>query len=266
MKPSGNSEEGSALLLVLWASLLLSVLLIGAVALTHQQVRLAASGRDRAQSDAVLRSALELAAYDVATIGRAASRDFPREIAIQGRRVLVEINPAGPVSDINLVDESRLVELFLRLGQGASQARTMAQRVLDWRDNDDRRRGFGAERSDYPAEWVGAPENRPFIAVSELQGVLGMSPRLVACLSASLTVFGSTPPAEDVDVVRDLSGRADGLRLAMRARFADESVNPRGLYGVALFGPQTGLPFRWVALTREGHTESQCDTAREGGE
>lgn len=261
MSGSRNSEEGSALLFVLWASVLLSVLLVGAVALTHQQVRLAASARDRAQSGAVLRSALELAAYDVATIGRAASRDFPREFAIQGRRVRVEINPAGAVFDINLVDESRLVELLTRRGQEAPQARTMAQRVLDWRDNDDRRRGFGAERGDYPTEWAGGPENRPFIAVSELQGVLGMSPRLMACLAPSLTVFGSTPPAEDADIVRDLSARADGLRLAMRARFVEETANQEGLYGVALFGPQHGRPFRWVALTREQRATGQCDAA-----
>jgi len=263
MKRSRHREDGSALLFVLWASLLLSVLLVGVVALTHQQIRLAASGRDRAQADAVLRSALELAAYDVATIGRSASRDFPREFFLQGHRVQVDINPRGAVTDLNMADESQLTRMLMRAGQGSAEARVLAQRILDWRDNDDRRRDVGAEQGDYPVDWRGRPQNRPFLEVSELHAVLGMSPRLVACLSPGLTVFGSTPPPEGADIVRDLSGRADGLRLAMRARVVGDSAISQGMSGVAVFGPELGSPFRWIALTSERFSSRDCSAAGE---
>ena len=70
MTRSLNSENGSAILFVLWAAVLVAVLTAGIVTLAQNQLRLTGAVRDRVATDTVLRSALELAAYDVATGGR----------------------------------------------------------------------------------------------------------------------------------------------------------------------------------------------------
>lgn len=260
MTRSLNSESGSAILFVLWAAVLVAVLTAGIVTLAQNQLRLTGAIRDRVATDTVLRSALELAAYDVATGGRATAREFPREYAVQGRRVRVERDPRGAVLDINLADEESLTALLVRVGQAPTHAQRMAQRILDWRDNDERRRAYGAERGDYPAEALAPAANRPFNSVAELGGVLGMSTDLLQCLAPRITVFGSTPRPESADYLTDFTARADGMRLALRASFVDADVSAQAVEGVVVFGQDPRVPYQWLALASETVRAEQCSS------
>jgi len=258
MTRSLNSENGSAILFVLWAAVLVAVLTAGIVTLAQNQLRLTGAVRDRVATDTVLRSALELAAYDVATGGRVTAWEFPREYAVQGRRVRVDRDPRGAVLDINMADEEALTRLLVRVGEPPAQAQRLAHRILDWRDNDDRRRAQGAERGDYPDDAPAAAANRPFNSVAELSGVLGMSPGLLDCLTPSLTAFGSTPRPEQTDILADFTARADGLRIALRASFIGDDAPAHTVEGVVVFGQDTRVPYQWLALASEAVSSVPC--------
>ena len=67
-----SRSRGSALLLVLWLSLLLATILLAVAVLVQAQVRAARSEVDDTRTREILRSALDVAAFDTALIGRTA--------------------------------------------------------------------------------------------------------------------------------------------------------------------------------------------------
>jgi general secretion pathway protein K len=92
---------------------------------------------------------------------------------------------AGKV-DLNIGSEQVVRALILGLGGGES----MVEAILDYRDEDDRRRTSGAEVAEYRAAGrVAGPKNGPFLATEELSNVLGLTQVDAERISSLATIY-----------------------------------------------------------------------------
>ena len=243
-----EGERGSALLVVVWMSALMSAILIGILAVAHNQVRATAGDRSALQRDAALRSALEIVAYDISQIGRSHVAQLPVTIDAGGYRVRVGYGAGHGVLDINMANEDDFAALFLRLGLEDHAARTLADRIMDWRDSDQTPRALGAEEAAYASRPRSAPRNRPFVSVEELQHVIGMSSRIWGCAAPYLTVLGSTPSPLRESGLFEATTDWTGMRLSLQAQTNSLSGDRHVMTGLAEFGSARQLPFEWVAF------------------
>ena len=188
-----NSQQGIALVLVLWVLLLLTII-TGSFALMARMDRLEAhallSGTQaRLSAEAAINLAV-LALRDPDDETRMLADGRIYETQIDG--VLLEVSATderGKV-DINATDELTLATLFTGHGMELQDAELLAAAVMDWRDEDELERVNGAEEDAYLAAGLElGPANRPFMMTEELLQVIGMEYELYRLLEPGITVF-----------------------------------------------------------------------------
>lgn len=197
-----NSQHGIALVLVLWALLLLTIV-TGSFALMARMDRLEANAllsgtQARLSAEAAINFAV-LALRDPAdeTRMRADGRLYQQEID----GVLLEVSAIDERGklDINAADELILTNLFTGHGMELDAAELLAAAVMDWRDEDELERVNGAEVDAYLAAGLEVgPGNRPFMMTEELLQVIGMEYEMYRKLEPGITVFsraGEPDPA-----------------------------------------------------------------------
>ncbi len=256
-----RAETGSALVYVLWIAAAIALVLAAATASIQSQLRLAGVERRSAEADLALRSALDTVAYDVALIGRSHLQSLPVTITIDDVDVRVGLADSHDKLDINMADDARWMDFLMRQGVTEERARILTDRILDWRDADQRPRDFGGEAELYQGGEIG---NRGFRSVSELSRVVGVSDVEVACWSSEITVYGGTPDPEidasDFGSVISM----DGVRAALVAR--RERPGGRGydeMSALVLFGASPLRPFEWVAFGVDESERLQCSLNRQ---
>lgn len=137
-----------------------------------------------------------------------------------GGRVLRQ-DAAGLV-DVNAAEPPLLTALFAGLGLELAHAAMLADRIADWRDEDDLKRVHGAERAEYESAGAPPPENRPFQTEGEIARVLGMTPALAACALPYLTTYSGQAdidPAAAPPALMNLLGRSPEANHAQAAPF-----------------------------------------------
>lgn len=252
-------EAGSALLIVLWLSLLLSTILLATAVIVQTQLAAARQARTTVASDEVLRSALDIAAFDLALAGRPGLGDFPRTISIGDQSVTVRVRPPRATLDINLANDDDWIALFTQLGETPQDARRFADRILDWRDADAIPRAYGDEgRSGNHGGDGGQVANRPFVSVAELAMVRGISVARMNCLRPYLTVLGGTPPPRLETVAGADAATADGMRVAFEARLMSSDDRVETLTGLALYRAAHRRPFEWVSFGDDAPQFDRC--------
>jgi general secretion pathway protein K len=98
----------------------------------------------------------------------------------------------GTRLNVDRATEDQLRQYLIAKGVDATTVETVAQSIMDWRDDDDLRRNHGFERADYiKAGARELPRNGPFESVEELRWVHGMTSPLFERIRGDLTVFGS---------------------------------------------------------------------------
>jgi len=113
-------------------------------------------------------------------------------LALGDARAVPHVYDAGARIQLNRVTENDLRRFLAALPLDAGDADRLAQRILDWRDQDSFRRARGAEHDDYLR--AGArrlPSNADFSRVEELRDVDGMTPELFARIAPFVTVLGT---------------------------------------------------------------------------
>ncbi|MCP2671238.1 general secretion pathway protein GspK [Maricaulaceae bacterium EIL42A08] len=254
-----DHETGSALVYVLWIAAAIALVLAAASVAVQGQLRLGATERNAARADTALRSALDIAAYDAALVGRSYLQGLPTTIQIDDVPVTVNLASAHSKLDINLANDERWLAFLIRQGVTEARARTLTDRILDWRDSDDRPREFGGEGELYRPGELG---NRPFRSVRELSRVAGLELAEVACWAGDLTVYGGTPDPEiDASQIGAVISM-DGVRAAFVAR----RLRPDGrgydeMSGLALFGASPLRPFEWVAFSVDEAEPLECSAS-----
>ena len=204
MRPSRNpknarnrSEEGIALMAVLWMLILLSIVAAALSLETRSSTRIARNMTENAAAREAADAGIQRAILDLAT-STGAPTDGPRKFRADGTvynwpfancTVHISVRDEGSKINLNQAPEALLAALFTSVGVDPGEAQSLADAVADFRDPDNLVRPHGAEDADYRAaglEW--GPKNAPFQTIEELQQILGMTPEIYARVAPDLTV------------------------------------------------------------------------------
>jgi general secretion pathway protein K len=221
-----NGEEGLALVSVLWALSILSLIAASMMSMGTLSVAMERNALRRAQADATTDAALALGIlglldprperrWRVDGVAQNATFDgMPLRIAIQDEFGLIDLNTAA--ADV-------FVALFRSGGASDIEAQRLAERVIDWRTSGTARVLEGAAPADYKAAGLEhAPRRGPFQSVDELALVRGMTPQLFARVAPALTVYSQQPMADRRTAPREVL-----LALTGDARQANQAVAER---------------------------------------
>lgn len=197
-----NTQRGIALVLVLWALLLL-IIVTGSFSLMARMDRLEAnvllSGTQARMSAGAAINLAVLALRDPEDLTRMRADGRVYATELDGVKVEVSAIDERGKLDINATDELTLANLFTGNGLEPDQAEVLAAAVMDWRDEDELERVNGAEEEAYLAAGLEmGPANRSFIMTEELLQVIGMDYEFYRKLEPGITVYslvGEPDPA-----------------------------------------------------------------------
>jgi general secretion pathway protein K len=202
-------ERGFALLVVLWTTVLLTLLVMDITSNGRTETQLA----NNLRTNAVLEAAADGAAYDAIfrAIASPASPPLMQYVTAAGVHVRVETD-AGKVNP-NTTSTDLMQALLRRLEVGAQASASLAAAIADWRESMPRPRPLGAKAPQYRAagKSYGPPEE-PFESIGELSNVLGMTPQILARLAPHLTIsYEGEPVLSLADpvvaaAIRDVAG------------------------------------------------------------
>jgi general secretion pathway protein K len=192
---SRDRQRGIALILVLWLTVLLTVI-GGSFAYGMRNEALAARNtvslsQARTLADgAIYRTVFELMRPRTLADVWAADGTIHTWDEDGSRIVVSALDESGKI-DLNTAPDG-LLNGLLKTAAGVDDdaASRLVDVIDDWKDADDLRRPNGAEAPDYQAAGLSyKPANAPFEAVAELQRVLGMTSVIYSRIADSLTVF-----------------------------------------------------------------------------
>jgi general secretion pathway protein K len=193
------SDQGFALVLIIFVTALLALLAIGLSVALRSHVRLTASTVRTAKAEAAADAGVQLAVLSlVAGTHTREGRRFPvngqpSSCAFGTATVLtLRIQDASGRVSLNLASDRLLMALFIGLGANHDDASRAADLIIDYRDADSTRRPNGAEAPEYEAATRPGPKNGPFDTVEELGRVLGLDGALLAAATPYLTVHSQT--------------------------------------------------------------------------
>ncbi|MFO1316074.1 MAG: type II secretion system protein GspK [Burkholderiales bacterium] len=201
--------RGIALIIVLWLTILLTVIAAGFAFAMRSEAQAARNALSLAQARAAADGAVERMAYELSRPRYPAAwlsdgvphtwRDGDTEIAAAA------VDESAKI-DINAAPETLLRGLFENVaGVDSATAAKLADAVQDWRDPDDTRRPNGAEEADYRAAGLPQkPSNMGFETVMELARVMGVTPAIFARIAPSLTVHSRQPGINAQTASRDV--------------------------------------------------------------
>jgi general secretion pathway protein K len=241
------SQQGIALVSVLWVLALLSVIAAGVAASTREDLRLAGNLVAAAQARAAAEGGVQWTLHE-ALAGRAA--DTVLELNIGDALVRIAVADEAGKIDLNAAPASLLEGLLKSSGLEDEVRRRVLDAILDWRDADSDVRPDGAEDAEYRA--AGLPygaKNAPFDSVDELSLVLGVSPQIYQLLKPALTVYSRQPRINPAAASRQVLLAVPGANpeeveryLELRERNRQEGVAARTLGNVLSLHAQARMP------------------------
>jgi general secretion pathway protein K len=211
---AGAKVRGTALVLVLWIVVGLSLTVVAGTRAISAHARLAAIELDRQRAEAILDGAIAVLSQYLRADGNAGKRYKVYELTMGGEQVIVEVTPSKGLIDFNVASDELVQGLLREIGgMPAGEALVMGSRIRDWIDPDDQPSGVGgAEAAQYrSAGWPSLPRNAAMEDGSELLSVLGMTPEIYEKLRPFIGInggqrldIGSAPSM----LVDHLTGRA----------------------------------------------------------
>ena len=260
-------QAGLALVLVLWVLTLLS--LIAAAFLTSSRSEMLAvraridAARAEALADGAVHWAIErllvlMSDEDVRDrVGLRLPIDGrPVTVPITGGEVQLRVQDMGGLIDLNAAEAPLIEGILVAVGIDPALAGLLADRILDFRDPDDRPRPNGAEDAGYQA--AGLPyeaKDAPFDRVDELRQIPGMTPEIVARLAPFVTTLSgargidpAVAPATVLAAVPGLAGPQRALILEGR-REGGSAAQPAQGSNAALVASSRSS-FRIIAAAR----------------
>lgn len=194
MKGEG-SNRGIALLLVLWALVLLGTLALGFSWSMRTEAMAARNGIDEMRAWFQARTGVSRAVALLASLP--ADNVLAASIAGEDGDASYEVrvgSESGKV-DVNFVGEEALLGILRNGGLREEEAEGVRDAILDWRDEDDVPRPRGAERAEYErGNDPIAPRNGKILGIGELAYVKGVTKEFFeSFLSRVFTAHGNSP-------------------------------------------------------------------------
>ncbi len=237
MRNALHAQQGIALIAVLAFLAVMSLIAMGVVSAARTSVSGASRHLARAQAQAAIESAIDVAASTLAEARGTAPPilSTPKLFEIAGFRVKVTVRAERAKIDLNFADAELLAALFHAAGADRDKAQALAAAIEDWRDGDELVHLNGAEKRQYAeAGFNYEPANRLFATIGELQFVLGMDQKLFACVRPQLTTLTQAPGIQ-VESASPMIRRELGLDQATSAGAAvvvDQLITPGDVYEI----------------------------------
>jgi len=222
-------QAGVALVIVLWALVLLSAVAVSYGTTVRSELRIARNHYDQAQAAMLAEAGVNLALFEL----RRGTRDDSdwvgrtRTLEEDGGTVSWSVRNGTGMVDLNAAGPGLLDRLLKPVVADEGRRLQLVGAIQDWRDPDSLRRLYGAEARDYSAAGrETGPRDAPFAHPVELLQVLGMTPAVFHAIRPFLTTAGGlggvnprfapaelllwlkAGTAEEIDVY--VAARADG--------------------------------------------------------
>lgn len=238
-------ERGFALLMVLWTLILLAFLATVFADNARTEVFLARNLVDNAQAEALADGGINRAVagltrdpVDGGFYGDGRIYVWPSEAG----EVRFWIRDEGGKIDINYAPAAVLRELLVVVGADSKLATSLADAIIDFRDEDDDKQPHGAEAREYRSEGLGyGPKNQHIVLTDELIYVPGMTPDLLARLSPLITTFGQDEMPHKATAPRQVKAAVMAvLNEGRDGRSDDASTRREGSDTASITGSNTG--------------------------
>lgn len=216
VRRAGRGEAGVALLTVLWFVAAMSALAVTLVSISRDTAYVTRNAVRSIEARAAMQGAVEIA-------GRLLGGDgFPVSGVLEWKngpaRMRVAALPEAGKIDLNAADEELIEGLVSAVAPDPRTAQSLADALLDWRDEDQARRLAGAELDDYVREGGSArPRDGPLPFAAELRSVRGFDLDLYVRLEDAVTVFSGDAepgPVPYSPLVQKALDHASGLAIA----------------------------------------------------
>lgn len=192
-----RGRRGFALLIVLWALVLLALLATHITASGRSEVRIAGNLTNNAAAEAAADGAVYEAVFHLLdTGGHPWEPDGSRHrLKLAGGTVEVAIETEAGKINPNTAQPELLQALLQTVGVDASQSARLAAAIADWREPGDQPRPGGAKQPQYAAAGLDhGPPGEPFESLDELGRVLGMTPAILAAIRPHLSIYQDALP------------------------------------------------------------------------
>ena len=122
----------------------------------------------------------------------------PQPWQFDGESISIAVYNEQSRINLNQAPADLLAALMVALGVAEDNATALADAILDFRDEDDLKLLNGAEDKDYEGAGLAlGAKDAPFVAVEELQQVLGITPELYRVLAPELTVDSDSDKVDE---------------------------------------------------------------------
>ncbi len=184
-------DRGFAMVTVLIASVALAGLAYDTILQNRTAIVEAQAQYDRARLEAAANSATALAIVDLSLSPAQRRLPFngrPVVMAIDGAQLTISLEDERGKIPLNVLAENEVRRMFQLAGARGRDLDTLTDSFLDWRDDDEERRPFGAENADYAPRGIRARDG-DLTTLGELARVNGMTPAMYARLLPSVTLW-----------------------------------------------------------------------------
>lgn len=227
-------QKGIALVIVLWITALLGVIAASYTVSVRTETVLTRNWVESAQARASAEAGLRLALLQLLRPGADGTAGWRAdgtvyETAFNGSRLRIAIVDEGGKIDLNSAPSDLIDGLLASVGVADEERKRLLDAILDWRDEDQLRRDYGAEDEDYAA--AGFPYgagDRHFDSVEELGLVFGMTPALYCRLEGALTVYSGEAGIKPAAAPRQVLLAVPGIDAAEAERYLQLREQPAG--------------------------------------
>jgi general secretion pathway protein K len=244
---------------VLWSIALLSALAMAASVSFRSFAGMAAIGRDRVQSEALLTAGLEVSAaiIDAASnAGGSPLNDVETSVTLSTGTARARISDEGGRIDIGRAPVEVLASLLRSVGAPAGQADYLAQAIIAWRNRDNtgsansttsaistvsanRTGQIGNNATNNSANLTANNSGHPFADILDLAQIPGVAPGWINAMRPLTTIYGSdtvNPLTAPAGVIAALPGVDDKLAetfLAARRQTPTDAARISAILGPA---------------------------------
>ena len=225
-----RGEQGIALMMVLGLVVFLSIIALSfsesqRLASQITQNALASSRAQQAADGGVHKMLYEINKPRVADGTstedlRWKANGTPYEWAENGVQVTVLGRSEAAKIDLNFAAEPLLKNLFVSAGVEDGEADSIVSAIRDWTDADNLKRPNGAEADEYRAAGKKVlPSNDFFVAVEELQNVMGVTPKLYLAVAPYLTVHSRSAGIDPNTAPLEMFAKVPNLDMSVVAEW-----------------------------------------------
>ncbi len=277
-------QRGIALILVLGLVIFLTVIALAFGDNQRVGTQIASNTVQIAKAQAAADGAVHRMVYELArpraTDAQAALAQWKADGVVHewtenGLQIAVSAKNEAAKIDLNFAAEPLLKQVFVSGGASEEEADAIAAAVKDWTDADNLKRPNGAEADDYRAAGRKVlPANDFFIAIEELQNVLGVSPKLYNAVAPLLTVNARSPGIDPQSASLAVMRLLPGIDLAQAQAWIEQrdqalrdglSVPPIPFSSPYFGGGQTAVRIRSDVQTAAGVKASREASVRPQG-